>query len=53
MWRRLLMPYFGSTRMKVLEGASRAFTTALLDPLLSAGGVDAAHDFGPSGTYIR
>jgi cytochrome P450 len=44
-WRRLLMPYFGLSRMQVLEAASRAFTTALLDPLLAADGGDAAHDF--------
>ena len=44
-WRRLLLPFFGPARMQSLERASREFTTALLDPLLTAGGGDAAHDF--------
>jgi cytochrome P450 len=44
-WRRLLMPYFGPARMLDLESASRRFTSALLEPLLAAGGGDAAHDF--------
>jgi cytochrome P450 len=44
-WRRLLMPYFGRLRMRALESASREFTSALLEPLLAAGGGDAAHEF--------
>lgn len=44
-WRRLLLAYFAPSRMRFLESASRRFTTTLLDPLLSAGGGDAAHDF--------
>jgi cytochrome P450 len=45
LWRRLLMPYFSAARMQALERASRTFATALLEPLLAAGGGDAAHDF--------
>jgi cytochrome P450 len=45
LWRRLLMPYFGPSRMQALVSASRAFTTRLLGPLLASGGGDAAHDF--------
>jgi cytochrome P450 len=45
LWRRMLMPYVGAARMQALESASRTFATELLDPLLAAGGGDAAHDF--------
>ncbi|GAC1321283.1 MAG: cytochrome P450 [Chloroflexota bacterium] len=44
-WRRVLMPYFGPARMQILESASRAFTTELLEKLIATGGGDAAHDF--------
>jgi cytochrome P450 len=44
-WRRLLMPYFASARMQVLEACSRGFATDLLEPLLAAGTGDAAHEF--------
>jgi cytochrome P450 len=44
-WRRLLLPYFGPSRMQALQSASRRFTTELLDGLIAARGGDAAHDF--------
>lgn len=44
-FRRLMLPFFGPARMQQLEVQSRRIVAEQLQPLLAAGGGDAAHDF--------
>jgi cytochrome P450 len=44
-FRRALQPFFSAARMKELETQLRADAARLLDPLLAAGGGDAARQF--------
>ena len=44
-YRRALLPYFASERMKALEPKIRTQTVELLEPLVAAGQADFARDF--------
>src|SRR5579884_850271 len=45
LFRRLMQPHFSPSRMRALESRVRAICAELLEPLVSAGGGDAASGF--------